>query len=104
MCYVTEQWRKKGEKKGKVKNKGNHLELDSTQIISRPQVGRGSQEWNKPVFRKTVQGYHFSIINIGKITLNTMNIIFQYLKATGPALKMEFGRVTLDPLNSSQGR
>lgn len=33
-----------------------------------------------------------------------MNIIFQYLKATGPAPKMELARMTLDPLNSSQGR
>lgn len=55
---------KKGGKKIKRKNKGNNLELDSTQVISEPQVGRGSQEWNKPVFRKTVQGYHFSTINI----------------------------------------
>lgn len=44
-----------GKKTGKGKIKGNHLELDSTQVISGPQVGRGSQEWNKAVFRKTVQ-------------------------------------------------
>lgn len=95
---------KKEGKKRKQKNKGDNLKFNLTQFTSGPRVDRDSQEQNKPVFSKTVQRYHCSSINIGKITLNTMNIIFQYLKATGPALKMKFARMILDPLNSSQGR